>query len=68
MAGVIVLVSVIKDDDHLRDPDFHRKEMTLLGSRKRDQRGFPWVMDVRSAAAMFRSTADHAPHRARPTR
>jgi threonine dehydrogenase-like Zn-dependent dehydrogenase len=31
--GTLVLVSVVKDDITFSDPEFHKREMTLLGSR-----------------------------------
>ena len=36
--GRYVLVSVIKDSITFKDPDFHRKEMTLLRQPQRHQR------------------------------
>jgi 2-desacetyl-2-hydroxyethyl bacteriochlorophyllide A dehydrogenase len=42
--GRYVLVSVIKDTITFADPDFHRKEMTLLGSRNATNEDFHWVM------------------------
>lgn len=42
--GRYVLVSVIKDSVTFADPDFHRKEMTLLGSRNATNEDFHWVM------------------------
>ena len=53
--GRYVLVSVVKDPITFRDPDFHRKEMTLLGSRNAPARtsSASWR---RCAAAMSPST------------
>jgi 2-desacetyl-2-hydroxyethyl bacteriochlorophyllide A dehydrogenase len=31
--GVVVFVGLVQDDVTFRDPDFHRRELTLLGSR-----------------------------------
>ena len=42
--GRYVLVSVIKDSVTFADPDFHRKEMTLFGSRNATNEDFHWVM------------------------
>ncbi len=42
--GRYVLVSVIKDPITFRDPDFHRKEMTLFGSRNATSKDFAHVM------------------------
>ena len=38
--GRYVLVSVVKDPISFMDPDFHRKEMTLLGSRNATAQDF----------------------------
>jgi 2-desacetyl-2-hydroxyethyl bacteriochlorophyllide A dehydrogenase len=43
-AGRFVLVSVVKDPITFQDPDFHRKEMTLLGSRNATSVDFERVM------------------------
>jgi threonine dehydrogenase-like Zn-dependent dehydrogenase len=43
-AGRYVLVSVVKDPITFLDPDFHRKEMTLLGSRNATLVDFQQVM------------------------
>ena len=42
--GRYVLVSVIKDTVTFKDPDFHRKEMTLFGSRNATTEDFHRVM------------------------
>lgn len=42
--GRCVLVSVVKDSITFRDPDFHRKEMTLFGSRNATSEDFAHVM------------------------
>ena len=42
--GRYVLVSVIKDSVTFADPDFHRREMTLFGSRNATNEDFHWVM------------------------
>jgi 2-desacetyl-2-hydroxyethyl bacteriochlorophyllide A dehydrogenase len=42
--GRYVLVSVVKDQITFADPDFHRKEMTLLGSRNATSEDFEHVM------------------------
>jgi len=42
--GSYVLVSVVKDAITFRDPDFHRKEMTLLGSRNATTEDFERVI------------------------
>jgi 2-desacetyl-2-hydroxyethyl bacteriochlorophyllide A dehydrogenase len=42
--GRYVLVSVVKDPITFADPDFHRKEMTLLGSRNATSEDFQRVI------------------------
>jgi len=42
--GRYVLVSVVKDPITFSDPDFHRKEMTLLGSRNATSADFDTVI------------------------
>jgi 2-desacetyl-2-hydroxyethyl bacteriochlorophyllide A dehydrogenase len=42
--GRLVLVSVVKDRISFADPDFHRREMTLLGSRNATDQDFQRVM------------------------
>jgi 2-desacetyl-2-hydroxyethyl bacteriochlorophyllide A dehydrogenase len=42
--GRYVLVSVVKDSISFSDPDFHRKEMTLLGSRNATSADFKCVI------------------------
>lgn len=44
--GRYVLVSVIKDAITFMDPDFHRKEMTLLGSRNATNHDFERVIEA----------------------
>ena len=42
--GTYVLVSVVKDPITFQDPDFHRKEMTLMGSRNATSEDFERVI------------------------
>lgn len=42
--GRYILVSVVKDAITFADPDFHRKEMTLLGSRNATSQDFEQVI------------------------
>lgn len=42
--GRVVYVSLVKEDITFRDPDFHRKEMTLLGSRNATPEDFRRVI------------------------
>jgi len=44
--GSYVLVSVVKDPITFQDPDFHRKEMTLLGSRNATSQDFERVISA----------------------
>ena len=44
--GRYVLVSVIKDSITFKDPDFHRKEMTLFGSRNATNEDFERVIEA----------------------
>jgi 2-desacetyl-2-hydroxyethyl bacteriochlorophyllide A dehydrogenase len=44
--GRYVLVSVVKDRIGFHDPDFHRKELTLLGSRNATSVDFQTVIDA----------------------
>jgi 2-desacetyl-2-hydroxyethyl bacteriochlorophyllide A dehydrogenase len=44
--GRYVLVSVVKDSITFGDPDFHRKEMTLLGSRNATREDFARVISA----------------------
>ncbi len=43
--GSYVLVSVVKDDVSFSDPEFHKREMRLIGSRNALKEDFDWVMD-----------------------
>ncbi|WP_299150167.1 zinc-binding alcohol dehydrogenase family protein [uncultured Tateyamaria sp.] len=42
--GTYVLVSVVKDDITFNDPEFHKREMRLIGSRNALKADFDWVM------------------------
>ncbi len=44
--GRYVLVSVIKDSITFKDPDFHRKEMTLFGTRNATHKDFERVIEA----------------------
>jgi 2-desacetyl-2-hydroxyethyl bacteriochlorophyllide A dehydrogenase len=50
--GRYVLVSIVTETIAFRDPDFHRKEMTLLASRNATQADFERVMDAIRAGAV----------------
>lgn len=43
--GTYVLVSVVKDDIRFADPEFHKREMTLMGSRNATMEDFHHVID-----------------------
>ncbi len=44
-AGKLVYVGLVKDDLSFSDPDFHKKEMTLLASRNATRADFEFVID-----------------------
>lgn len=44
--GTYVLVSVIKETVTFSDPEFHKREMTLVGSRNALQVDFDWVLSA----------------------
>lgn len=44
--GTYVLVSVVKDDITFSDPEFHKREMTLMGSRNATAEDFATVMQA----------------------
>ena len=43
--GRYVLLSVVKDDITFSDPEFHKREMTLIGSRNATRADFEYVID-----------------------
>jgi len=42
--GTYVLVSIVSADIRFSDPEFHKREMTLMGSRNADRDDFHYVM------------------------
>lgn len=44
--GTYVLVSVVKDNITFSDPEFHKREMRLIGSRNALKDDFDWVIDA----------------------
>ncbi len=44
--GSYVLVSVVKDDVSFSDPEFHKREMRLIGSRNALKVDFDWVIST----------------------
>ena len=44
--GSYVLVSVVKDNITFNDPEFHKREMRLIGSRNALKEDFDWVISA----------------------
>ncbi|UGB29306.1 zinc-binding alcohol dehydrogenase family protein [Metabacillus sp. B2-18] len=44
--GRLVYVGLVKGDITFSDPDFHKKELTLMGSRNATREDFEYVLDV----------------------
>ncbi|WP_438351506.1 zinc-binding alcohol dehydrogenase family protein [Paenibacillus sp. FA6] len=44
--GRLVYVGLVKSDITFNDPDFHKREMTLLGSRNATKEDFDYVLDA----------------------
>ncbi|WP_439618625.1 zinc-binding alcohol dehydrogenase family protein [Shinella sp.] len=66
--GALVLVSVVKDEIRFSDPEFHKREMTLVGSRNATRADFEHVMaNIRAgqvpveALVTHRTTLDRVP-------
>lgn len=66
--GALVLVSVVKDEIRFSDPEFHKREMMLIGSRNATRVDFEHVMaSIRAghvpveALVTHRTTLDHVP-------
>ena len=66
--GTLVLVSVVKDNIRFSDPEFHKREMTLVGSRNATRVDFEHVMaSIRNghvpveALVTHRTTLDRVP-------
>ena len=58
--GRYVLVSVVKDPITFMDPDFHRKELTLLGSRNATLQDFERVVaSIRDGSAPVERLITH---------
>lgn len=43
--GKVIFVGLVKDDIRFSDPEFHSKELTLMGSRNATHEDFEYVMD-----------------------
>lgn len=50
--GALVYVGLVKSDITFHDPDFHKKEMTLLGSRNATKEDFARVVEAMRAGAL----------------
>lgn len=58
--GTLVLVSVVKDDIVFSDPEFHKREMTLVGSRNALRADFDHVAtSIRSGALPIAKLVTH---------
>ncbi|TPI37228.1 zinc-binding alcohol dehydrogenase family protein [Mesorhizobium sp. B3-1-9] len=58
--GTLVLVSVVKDDIAFSDPEFHKREMTLVGSRNALKADFDHVAaSIRNGAAPLNKLVTH---------
>lgn len=59
--GVYVLVSVVKDDIRFADPEFHKREMTLIGSRNATRIDFDHVVaSIRAGKVPLDTLVTHA--------
>lgn len=59
--GRYVLVSVVKDTISFADPEFHKREMTLIGSRNATRHDFQLVIDlIREGAIPTAALQTHA--------
>src|SRR5207302_1561169 len=58
--GSYVLVSVVRDDITFSDPEFHKREMTLVGSRNATKADFEHVMaSIRAGRVALDALATH---------
>ncbi|MDX8441442.1 zinc-binding alcohol dehydrogenase family protein [Mesorhizobium australafricanum] len=58
--GTLVLVSVVKDDIAFSDPEFHKREMTLVGSRNALRADFDHVAaSIRNRAVPLNKLVTH---------
>jgi 2-desacetyl-2-hydroxyethyl bacteriochlorophyllide A dehydrogenase len=59
--GVYVLVSVVKDDITFPDPEFHKREMMLIGSRNAQRVDFEHVIaSIRAGSVPLEELATHS--------
>ena len=68
--GTYVLLSIVRADITFNDPEFHKRETSLLGSRNATRQDFEMVLDAMrngtlpvAALASHRSSLDEAPDR-----
>ena len=59
--GRYVLVSIVRDSISFSDPEFHKRETTLLGSRNATMEDFETVLAAMRAGQHPRPGAQHAP-------
>ena len=60
--GKLVFVGLVKDDVTFHDPEFHRREMTVMSSRNGTAGDFKWVIDKVESGAI--DTTPWITHRA----
>ena len=64
--GVMVMVSVVQDDITFSDPEFHKREMMLIGSRNATRADFEHVIaSIRAGRDTGRPTCDPSHYAAR---
>ncbi|MFC0470662.1 zinc-binding alcohol dehydrogenase family protein [Halalkalibacter kiskunsagensis] len=59
--GKLVYVGLVKDEIRFSDPDFHKKELTLMGSRNATREDFKYVLKLLSSGNM--SATNYITHR-----
>ncbi|RUW81397.1 zinc-binding alcohol dehydrogenase family protein [Mesorhizobium sp. M2A.F.Ca.ET.067.02.1.1] len=58
--GALVIVSVVKDEISFSDPEFHKREMTLIGSRNAARKDFDQVIaSIRNGAIPIAKLVTH---------
>lgn len=67
--GTLVLVSVVKDEIRFSDPEFHKREMSVIGSRNATHSDFDYVRAALATGMVsvdqlvtHRTTLDDLPH------
>ncbi|MFC4808657.1 zinc-binding alcohol dehydrogenase family protein [Paenibacillus sp. GCM10023250] len=61
--GRLVFVGLVKSDIAFHDPEFHKRELTLMGSRNATRQDFDTVMEAIAAGAI--DTSRYVTHRVR---